>query len=286
MHIALIGSGNTAAATLMQLAAADRDIDITLVGRNEDRLMAALLDAASAYPRSARRMKVAGKQALRDADVIAVCVGAQMALGDTPKSLFARNAEIARNFLDGGIARRARLVVIGTPVDDLTALFVASGKFDKERVIGFGGDLDTARLHYVMGKDFMLDEAVALGEHGSRTIPVYAGEAEYADTAVRVRTLLKSITAKAGAPRNLATGVWLSRLVLALCGDAGEAHVVCGHVPDYDLCLTWPRKVTAAGLGAVMPVAFGQQARAELDMLLDQKRQELAAIEQLAATLF
>jgi hypothetical protein len=132
-------------------------------------------------------------------------------------------------------------------------------------------------LRYVLAQNGTSDPfaAVCVGEHGSRTIPVYQSEENYVDTMAKVRGLLKNITAKAGSPRNLATGVWLAKLAITLTQSEPCLHNVCSYVPAYNAWLTWPCHLTSLGVLSRPSVDLGAHARQALAFLLEQKSKEL-----------
>ena len=288
MKIALVGSGATAAITLLELLATPHDHQIRIVARNSERALAALMDAASAFPIAAQQAGVGSRQDVSQADLVIICAGAQMAVDEAPKAVLETNAAIVRDYLSEGVSPGAVIVLVGTPVDDLTAVLGSAGIVEKRRVIGFGGDLDTARLKYVLAGDGDpgAGDALCIGEHGSRTVPVYASERDYAGVAARVRGTIKAITAQAGPPRNLATGVWLSRLATNAAGRAGGESVVCGYMPELDLYLTWPRHISRDGLAPPSDMQLGPEASAALRALILRKREEHGALASLSARLF
>jgi malate/lactate dehydrogenase len=278
MRIALIGAGNTSSSTLLGLLSSGQEHEIILVARNSDRVLAALLDAASAFPQEAQRVRIGQSQDIKNCDIVLVCAGAQITLGETAKDVLNKNAAIAIDYLKGKICDHTYVVLIGTPVDDLTSLIINAGIADKERVIGFGGDLDTARLRYILAQEKITEEATAvcIGEHGSRTIPVYESEKNYDHITSKVRSLLKSITTKAGPPRNLATGVWLSKLALALTQRDPCPHNVCAYIPEFEICLTWPRMLSSSGIISTQQIHRSSKAEQAFSSLLVQKRNEQA----------
>jgi malate/lactate dehydrogenase len=288
MRIAIVGTGNTAAATLLQLSALNEGHDIRVIARDAPKIQAALLDVISAYPRSAARVKPGAMTDIRSCDVLLLCAGIQAPPIDAPASLLEENTKIARTYLEGGVSAKTQIVVIGTPVDNLTTVIAEAGICAPERIMGFGGDLDTARLHYILAEEGIENagDGVCIGEHGGRTIPVYRGEARYPDIAGRVRNLFKTMTANAGAPKNLAVGPWLAKLALALTEEKPQEHIVCGFMQKYGLCLTWPRRVSKNGLGESVPVTPGPSAQAELDALLEKKRAELPGLRKMAKAVF
>jgi len=288
MRIAIIGTGNAGSITLLQLIANNFEHEIIVLDEHQGLAISALLDAGGAYPRHAQRAKIGKPEDVRSCDLVVVCAGVQMGPTDSPKSVLERNAAIVRDYLSIGLKTDACIVVIATPVDDLTAILAESGAFANNRVIGFGGDLDTARLQYLLGQKTTEDvsSAVCIGEHGERTVPIYQPETDYFEVARNVREVVKRITSEAGRPRNLSTGIWLSRLITTLTLQDDSQHVVCGFVPEYGLYLTWPRMINVEGIGRTVDIKPGTVAAGVLASLVEEKRAERPELMSLSTRLF
>ncbi len=122
--------------------------------------------------------------------------------------------------------------------------------FEGKQIIGFGGQLDQARMEYsLLSRGINATEPYyAIGEHGPRTIPVYGGEVKYDLVKEDTTSVLKRIVSATDKARNLATGFQLSVLASALCG---EEQILCVSAPDqkYDgLSITWPYIINETGL--------------------------------------
>lgn len=70
------------------------------------------------------------------------------------------------------------LLIVSNPVDILTQVALKLSGFDKNRVIGSGTVLDTARLKYLLGKHLGVDSrgvhAFIIGEHGDSELAVWS----------------------------------------------------------------------------------------------------------------
>jgi hypothetical protein len=167
-------------------------------------------------------------------------------------------------------------VVTGTPVDRLAERLSALEQFKDSTVIGFGGQLDVERTKYALLSHHLRvpDPLYVIGEHGPRVIPVYAGEQSYDLIRQEAGSTLKRISVS-GKPRNLATGIQLSRLASAL---AGNTNVLCLSTPDKDfdgLSITWPYRANESGLMEKVALPhIGFLASKLLDDLLQFRRTE------------
>ncbi|WP_019154505.1 L-lactate dehydrogenase [Robertmurraya massiliosenegalensis] len=116
----------------------------------------------------------------QDADLVVICAGANQKPGETRLDLVEKNTRIFKGIVDEILASgfKGIFLVATNPVDILTyAVWKFSG-FPKERVIGSGTILDTARFRYLLGEYFKVDtrnvHAYIIGEHGDTELPVWS----------------------------------------------------------------------------------------------------------------
>ncbi len=274
MQVAVVGTGNVGSALLFHLVNVPAIESILVMNLRDEWSAAAIMDVVSAQPECAPRLVVAPFSHLGQADVIALTSGQQMKAGQTAADVRQANLELTGNILDSAPLKPTAVVIaLATPVDDVTAFIQKRYALPECQVLGFGGDLDRNRLAYLLiSRGIPADGIAVVGEHGKRTIPVYTGEADYAEVARRVRDFLGDITAHGGSPRNLATGLLMARLIDSIVNDVKRTHFVSGYHPAYRLYLTWPFQVGRKGIlspGAVRP---GPGAQQELDDLIALKR--------------
>lgn len=116
----------------------------------------------------------------KDADLVVICAGANQKPGETRLDLVEKNTRIFKGIVDEIVASgfQGIFLVATNPVDILTyAVWKFSG-FPKERVIGSGTILDTARFRFLLGEYFNIDtrnvHAYIIGEHGDTELPVWS----------------------------------------------------------------------------------------------------------------
>jgi L-lactate dehydrogenase len=109
---------------------------------------------------------------VKDAGVIVVTAGAAQKPGETRLDLVHKNVGIFRSIIPE-IAKRGFdgiLLIVANPVDILTYAALQMSGLPKERVIGSGTVLDSARLRSKLGEHLSVDSrsvhAFIVGEHG------------------------------------------------------------------------------------------------------------------------
>lgn len=116
----------------------------------------------------------------KTADIVVICAGANQKPGETRLDLVEKNTKIFEGIVNEIVSNgfQGIFIVATNPVDILTyAVWKFSG-FPKERIIGSGTILDTARFRFLLGEYFNVDtrnvHAYIVGEHGDTELPVWS----------------------------------------------------------------------------------------------------------------
>jgi L-lactate dehydrogenase len=116
----------------------------------------------------------------KDADLIVICAGANQKPGETRLDLVEKNSAIFKGIVEQVMASGfdGIFLVATNPVDILTYATWKFSGLPKERVIGSGTILDTARFRFLLGEYFDVDtrnvHAYIIGEHGDTELPVWS----------------------------------------------------------------------------------------------------------------
>ncbi|RAK22391.1 L-lactate dehydrogenase [Anoxybacillus vitaminiphilus] len=116
----------------------------------------------------------------KDADIVVLTAGANQKPGETRLDLVDKNVKIFKSIVNEVMASgfNGIFLVATNPVDILTYATWKFSGLPKERVIGSGTILDTARFRYVLGEYFQVDtrnvHAYIIGEHGDTELPVWS----------------------------------------------------------------------------------------------------------------
>lgn len=117
---------------------------------------------------------------IADAAVVIITAGANQKPGETRLDLVQKNSKIMRSIIREikRVNCEGVLLVVSNPVDILTEVALRESGFPKERVIGSGTVLDTARLKYLISQKLDVDSknvhAFIAGEHGDSELAVWS----------------------------------------------------------------------------------------------------------------
>ena len=115
-----------------------------------------------------------------DADIVCICAGANQKPGETRLELVEKNLTLFKGLvskvMESGFD--GIFLVATNPVDILTQATQHFSGLPKQRVIGSGTTLDTARFRYMLSDYFNVSEshvhAYIIGEHGDTSLPVWS----------------------------------------------------------------------------------------------------------------
>ncbi len=107
-----------------------------------------------------------------DADIVTICAGVAQKPGETRLDLLKRNSAVFKSIIDPVVESgfSGVFLIATNPVDIMARITQKLSGFPKERVIGSGTALDSARLRYLVGEYLNVDprnvHAYVMGEHG------------------------------------------------------------------------------------------------------------------------
>ncbi|MBN2592370.1 MAG: L-lactate dehydrogenase [Sedimentisphaerales bacterium] len=179
--VVVIGAGSvgtTYVYTLMQTGLAG---EIVLIDLDQKRLKGEIMDLehglAFVQPVEIRSGDYAD---CADANLIVVTAGAKQVSGQSRLELTKRNADIIKSICDE-IKKwdsDAVLVMVANPVDALTQVALHRLGWPRERVIGSGTVLDSARFRSMLSRHCKIDtrnvHAYVLGEHGDSEVAAWS----------------------------------------------------------------------------------------------------------------
>ncbi|MBC1512253.1 L-lactate dehydrogenase [Listeria booriae] len=179
--VILIGAGDVGASYAFALTSQNIAREIGIIDLNIGKKTGDALDLSHglAYT-SPKQIYVANYKDCADADLVVITAGASQAPGETRLDLIGKNLKITKSIVDSVMSSGfdGIFLVATNPVDVLTyAVWKYSG-LPKERVIGSGTSLDSARfqqaLAELVGVDARDVQAYTLGEHGDSQFPVWS----------------------------------------------------------------------------------------------------------------
>ena len=229
-------------------------------------------------------------------DVVIITSGLPRKPGMTREELIGVNAGIVKSVMENILkhSSNAIIIVISNPMDTMTYLALTSTGIPKNRIIGMGGTLDSARFKYQLSQHLNCSpadlNAVVVGGHGDTTmiplirlatwnsVPVTkflnADQQKQivADTMVGGATLTKLI----GTSAWYAPGAAGAALVEAIVRDEKKLFTCCvsleGEYGQKDICLGVPVIIGKNGWEKILDFNLNEQEQAEFNKSADAVR--------------
>jgi L-lactate dehydrogenase len=171
--VVIVGAGAVGATFAYALAQSGIADDIVLLDQNQELAKGQVLDLEDGLPFLPTIKIREGSQAdYRDAHVIVITAGSKQQSGESRLTLLKRNITIIEHIAQDIAAQKSQavIIVVSNPVDVLTYAALKKIDWPRERVIGSGTFLDSARFRYLLSKHCGIDvhnvHAYILGEHG------------------------------------------------------------------------------------------------------------------------
>lgn len=179
--IVVVGAGNVGEAIAYTLMVRVQANDIVLVDVNEDRAKGAALDIGHGTSFFKQVwIRQGGYEECADAQLIIITAGIARKPGQTRLDLAKTNVSIVKSITENIMkyASNPLILVVSNPADITTMAVWQTAGISKNRVIGSGTSLDTARFRYLLSKKLQVNiediNAYILGEHGDSQVPIFS----------------------------------------------------------------------------------------------------------------
>ncbi|MBI2175976.1 L-lactate dehydrogenase [Candidatus Woesearchaeota archaeon] len=288
--VAIVGAGYVGATAAYALMIEGIASEIALIDVNRQKAEGEALDLKHGLQFVSTSKITFGNdyKLCKGADVVVVCAGAHQQKGETRLDLIGKNAAIFRQIIPK-IAKNnpdCILLIVANPVDALTYLALKYSHFPKERVIGSGTLLDTARLRYWLSQHFKVSpahiHAFILGEHGDTEFPVWSAAnisgkplrefPEYnakllQEVFKKTKESAYEVISKKGATY-YAIGLAICQIVRAILSDRNDVFPVSTLVKRYygvnNTCLSIPCVINSKGAARQIKLTLNRQEQALL----------------------
>ena len=284
---AIIGMGNVGAAVAHGLIAQGAFDDYVLIDTNEAKVKADALDFqdAAANLNHHANITVNSYEALADADIIISALG-NIKLQDNPNAdrfvelpfTSKEVIEVSKKIKEVGF--KGILIAITNPVEVVTSLYQHYTGLPKERVIGTGTLLDTARMKRAVGVRFGVDPRSVygynLGEHGNSQFTAWSqvrvkGQPISKLTSEEVLEEIATEAMRGGhtvfyGKKYTSYGIASAaiRLALAVISDAHEELPVTNYYAPLDTYLSYPALVGRSGIIEQLQLSLTEEEEAKL----------------------
>lgn len=269
--IGIIGLGHVGATLLHDLVAHSIFDTYVLIDKNEKKVAADILDMQD-------RIANTGQEAtfimndyamLSDADIVVSSLGNIQLQGNASKSRFAELPFTSEEVKEVSVALKESgfsgiLVVITNPVDIIAQLYQEYTGFPKEKVIGTGTLLDTARMKRAVGQQFTVSptsiSGYNLGEHGNSQFTAWSqvrvGQTPIQDILSDVELDRLADDARMGGHTvffgkgytNFGIAAAAKRLIEAILGDSRVILPVSHYFEPSQVYLGYPAVIGRSGI--------------------------------------
>src|ERR1700739_1131569 len=178
--VSIVGAGNVGATAAHWIASKEL-ADVVLIDVIEGVPQGKALDLLEAMPIEKRDVHVTGSNdyaATANSDIVVITAGIPRKPGMSRDDLLHTNFKIMSEVVSKVVAQSPEsiLIVVSNPLDAMAQAAFRQAGFNRERVIGMAGVLDTARF-----RTFIADElnvsvtnvtALVLGGHGDTMVPI------------------------------------------------------------------------------------------------------------------
>ena len=211
-------------------------------------------------------------------EVVVITSGIPRKPGMTREELIGTNAGIVKGVTQQILEHPpdAIIIVVSNPMDTMTYLTLTTSGLPKNRIIGMGGTLDSARFKYQLSQHLGCSpadlNAIVIGGHGDTTMIPLIGHATWnsipvtnflsaaqqqqivADTMVGGATLTKLL----GTSAWYAPGAAGAALVESIVRDEKKLFTCCvslnGEYDQSDICLGVPVVIGKSGWEKILPM--------------------------------
>ncbi len=233
-----------------------------------------------------------------NSDVVVITSGLPRKPGMTREELIGTNAGIVKGVCENILKHspNAIIIVISNPMDTMTYLALQSTGLPKNRIIGMGGTLDSARFKYQLSTALDCSpadlNAIVVGGHGDTTmIPLIKHATwnsipvtQFLDAAAQEKIVNDTMVGGATLTKLLGTSAWYApgaagaALVESIVRDEKKLFTCCvslnGEYGQKDICLGVPvvigkngwEKIVSMDLSADEQAAFNKSADAVRSM--------------------
>ena len=293
--VVLVGTGMVGMSMAYSMLNQGGVNELILIDIDKDKTKGEEMDLSHGLPYAPQKMviKAADYDECKDAQVVVITAGLAQKPGQTRLELAEVNAKIMKQITESIMASgfNGIIIVASNPVDLMTYVVSEVSGLPKNKVIGSGTVLDTARLRYIMADYLKISSknihAYIMGEHGdSSFVPwkhAYVGCKRIADVMKDNNHPMEDLghihkdvvdAAYEIIEKKKATyygiGMALNRLVKAVLNNENSILTVSTYLKDGqygqdDIYIGVPAIINSTGVRELLDLDLAEEEQAKLD---------------------
>lgn len=306
--VTVVGAGKYGSTTAMHIASSGIADEVVMTDIVEGLPQGLALDMNQSRSLLGYSARVSGSNDYADtagSDVIVITAGLPRKPGMSRMDLLEVNGKIVKEVTEavGAASPEAVIINVTNPLDQMTTLVAEVSGFDRARVMGQAGMLDSARFaHFISdetGVDVRHIRALTLGSHGETMVPVPSQclvEDEPLKEVLSPEAIDRLVerTRQGGAEivgllktgsAYYAPAAAAARMVKAVVNDTGEVMPVCAWVTgEYgiaDVYLGVPARLGTGGVKEIVELDLTDDELIALQEAADAVKSKVAELSEL-----
>ena len=179
--VSIIGAGNVGATVCYWLAMRKHCREIVIIDRYEGLAQGKALDILQATSPEGSHTQIYSSsdyQSIANSNVVVITAGSPRKPGMSRDDLLMINANITKEIIEkvAHYAPEAIVIIVSNPLDAMTYVALKVGQYERNRVIGMAGILDSSRMETFisqkLGFGYGQVTASVMGGHGDDMIPL------------------------------------------------------------------------------------------------------------------
>lgn len=276
MRVGFIGAGrvgSTAAYTLLNNLEIDEIVLVDVLGELAEGEALDLLHAGYALDKPVKVRGGTNCSLAEGCELVVVAAGAARKPGMSRLDLLRQNAEVMRSLAKElrQWCRGSVVLVVTNPVDIMTYVLWRETGFPREKVVGMGGVLDTARLKSIVSRP---TRGLVLGEHGEGMF-IVGEDGEFED---EVKGAAMEVIKRKGATV-FGPAASIYRMAKAILMDTREvlpsSAVLNGEYGLRDVAIGVPARLGKPGIIEIIELEEARDRLTESALRLREKLREI-----------
>lgn len=298
--VVLIGCGNVGMAYAYSLMNKKTYVqELVLIDVNLKKAEGEAMDLNHCASFASSKIKVSAGDylACKDATLVVIAAGSNQNPGETRLDLIHKNSKIFKSIVENVMASNFKgiFLVATNPLDVMTYLTLKYSKVSRNKVIGTGTTLDTARLRYLLSERVSIDtnniEAYVIGEHGDsefipwsnasialKNIKDFLNPEELEQVEKEVRESAYEIINRKGATA-YGIGMCLTQITSAILEDKNAILTVSSYDKENGVCISTPAIVNKSGVQEKLFIPLNEEEAEKLKNSIQVIKEAINSLE-------